>query len=208
MQRGMQYEREKDRTPKMQGLRISSRIYAVAFLIPIYRWLIRKSILKLLVHILGNWSPAPDRLYPWAIYLPLFYSVPCLSLSLHLTHSLSPISLFFPLSTLLSLSLLVSLSYRFLSLFFHLSSIIFLSKAILKSEAIIALQQSRDCQSQAQSELERKFAREREMVCLTFLLFIFDYLILLVLRFVADLLMLTTTPIDVYEKLSDRWMDG
>ena len=181
--------------PKMQELRISSRIYAVAFLIPIYR---------LLVHILGNWSPAPDRLYLLAIYLPLFFSVSCISLSLHLTHSLSPMSLFFSLSTLLSLSLLVFLSYRFLSLFFHLSSFTFLSKAILKSEAIIALQQSRDCQSQAHSELERKFAREREMVCLTFLLFIFDYLILLVLRFVVDLLMLTTKPTDVYKKLSDR----
>ena len=156
------------------------------------------------MHILGNWSPAPDRLCSWAIYLPLFYCFSCISLSLHLTHSLSPISLFFSLSTLLSLSLLVSLSSRFLSLFFHLSSIIFLSKAILKSEAIIALQQSRDCQSQAHSDLERKFAREREMVCLIFLLFIFNYLILLVLRFVVDLLILTTKPTDVYEKLSDR----
>ena len=113
-------------------------------------------------------------------------------------------SLFFSLSTLLSLSLLVSLSYRFLSIFLHLSSIIFHSKAILKSEAIIALQQSRDCQSQAHSDLERKFAREREMVCLIFLLFIFNYMILLVLRFVVDLLMLTMKPTDVYEKLSDR----
>ena len=162
--------------PKMQGLRISSRIYTVAFLFSIYNWLIRKTISKLLVHILRNWCPAPDRLFSWAIYLPLFYCFSCVSLSLHL--SLSPISLFFSLSTLLSLSILVSLSYRFLSLFFHLSSFIFLSKAILKSEAIIALQQSRDCQSQAHSELERKFAREREMVCLIFLLFIFDYLIL------------------------------
>ena len=117
MQRGMQYEREKDRTPKMQGLRISSRMYAVAFLFSIYKWLIRKTISKLFVHILGNWSPAPDRLYSWAIYLPLFYCFSCISLSLHLTHSLSPMSLFFSLSTLLSLSLLVSLSYGFLSLF-------------------------------------------------------------------------------------------
>ena len=113
--------------------------------------------------------------------------------------------MFFPLY--LTLIVFPSFSYRFLSLFLHVSSFIFLSKAILKSEAIIALQQSRDCQSQAHSELERKFAREREMVCLIFLLFIFNYLILLVLSFVVDLLMLTTKPIDVYEKLPGRWID-
>ena len=122
--KGCNTEQGKIGHTKMLGLRISSRIYAVAFLFPIYRWLIRKTISKLLLHILGNWSPAPDRLFSWAIYLPLFYSVPCISLSLFISLTLSPLSVCFFLSTLLSLYLLVSLPYGFLSLFLHLSSFI------------------------------------------------------------------------------------
>ena len=105
--------------PKMLGLRISSRVNAVAFLTPIYRWLIRKTISKLFVHILGNWSPAPDRLYSWAIYLPLFYSVSCISLSLHL--SLSPLSVCvspsLPYSHRLSLFLFRMGSFLFFSIY-------------------------------------------------------------------------------------------
>ena len=112
--------------PKMLGLRISSRIYAVAFLILIYRWLIRKTISKLLLHILGNWSPAPDRLYSWAIYLPLFYCFSCISLSLHLTHSLSHLSVCFfpslPYSHCLSLFLFLIGSFLFFSIYLLLFS--------------------------------------------------------------------------------------
>ena len=133
-------------------------------------------------------------------------------ISIYFSPSLSYQSVF---SHLLLSSHPGNISYWLLYFFLYLSSFVSLLKANLKSEAITALQQLRDSQSQTHIEFERKTAREREMVRHISPLFIFHYLILLFLRFVYGFLILTAkqTPdvhryqIDRYIKYIDRYKD-